>query len=159
MASFNAVNLPAELCGTPDAVAARMGAGRSVLGRSEAGAEPQMRVARRLCRRSLESAIVTIDVGGSIMSDDIAEFRQRLADLGKRIDAKVEEFRFQGVLHGTARQEAAEFQIEHSRVSKRIGEHASVAGVIADEVTTDVEILKHSFERWIARVDKGSEKG
>jgi hypothetical protein len=93
------------------------------------------------------------------MSDDITEFRQKLADLGKRIDAKVEEFRTQGVLHGAARQEAAEFQIEHSRVAKKVGEYTGLAGVIADEVTTEVEILKHSFERWIARVDKGSEKG
>ena len=92
------------------------------------------------------------------MSDDIAEFRQSLADLGKRIDAKVEELRTQGVLHGASRQEAAEFQIEHSRVVNKIGERRSLAGVIADEVTTDVEILKHSFERWVARVDKGSEK-
>ena len=93
------------------------------------------------------------------MSDDIAEFRQRLAELGGRIDAKVEELRTQGVLHGAARQEAAEFQIEHSRVAKKVGEHIGLAGVIADEITADVEILKHSFERSIARVDKGSEKG
>jgi hypothetical protein len=31
----------------------------------------------------------------------------------------------------------------------------SVAGAIAGEFTTDVEILKHSFERWI--VDKSRE--
>ena len=94
------------------------------------------------------------------MSDDIAEIRKSLADLGKRIDAKVEEFRTQGVSHGAARQEAAEFQIEHSRVSKKMeGGDASVGSVVADEIATDAEILKHSFERWIARVDKISEKG
>jgi hypothetical protein len=92
------------------------------------------------------------------MSDETAALREKLVDLGKRIDAEVEELRTQGVLHGAARREAAEFQIEHSRVAKKVGEYTSLAGVIAHEVTTDVEILNHSFERWIARVDKGSEK-
>ena len=30
---------------------------------------------------------------------------------------------------------------------------------LAKEDTSNVEILKHSFERWLAQVDKGSEKG
>jgi hypothetical protein len=93
------------------------------------------------------------------MSRDIDQFRRRLAELGARIDAKVEEFRRQGVLHGAARQEAAEFQIRHARISKSATRrHFTVAGAISDELATDAEILKHTFDRWVAQIDRASEQ-
>lgn len=82
-----------------------------------------------------------------------------LTALGARIDAKVEEFHKQGVLHGAARQEAAEFQIQHARVSKAaLGRHFTVAGAISDELAIDAEILKHTFDRWVAQIDRASER-
>ncbi len=93
------------------------------------------------------------------MSNDIEQFRKELADLGARISAKINEFHKQGVLHGAARQEAAELQMQHARVSTAVaGEHVSVGGAIADELKTDAEILKHTFDRWVAQIDKSSER-
>ncbi len=92
------------------------------------------------------------------MANDIEQFRKHLADLGARIDAKIEEFAKQGVLHGAARQEAAELQIQHARVSTAASGHVSVGTAIADELATDAEILKHSFDRWVAQIDKDSER-
>jgi hypothetical protein len=62
-------------------------------------------------------------------------------------------------LHGAARQQAVELQIQHARVAKAASnDQFSVAGAIAAELATDTEILKHSFDRWVAHIDKGSER-
>lgn len=93
------------------------------------------------------------------MPDDIDRFRRELAELGARIDAKVKEFHEQGVLHGAARQEAAELKIAHARVSRAASaHHFTVAGAISDELATDAEILRHTFERWVAQIDRASEQ-
>jgi hypothetical protein len=93
------------------------------------------------------------------MSNDLDQFRKQLAELGARINGKIDEFHKQGVLHGAERQEAAEFQIEYDRISKNaVGDHTKIEGAIADEFASDAEILKHSFDRWIARIDKSSER-
>ncbi len=93
------------------------------------------------------------------MSVDIEEIRRRLAELGSRIDAKVRELREQGVLHGEARQRAAELQIEHARILKSATQQPhGLRGVLAAELGTDVEILNHSFDRWVAHVDGESER-
>ena len=91
------------------------------------------------------------------MSVGEEEFRRRLIELGERIDAKIGELRQQGVLHGAARQKAAELQIQHARVLRSVNEHPSVGGAIADELATDAEILKHTFDRWVAQIDRESE--
>ena len=93
------------------------------------------------------------------MSLDSKEFRQRLAELGARIDAKVDAMRQQGILHGAARQKAAELQIQHARVLKSANDQrTSVGGAIAAELATDVEILRHSFDLWVAQIDRESER-
>jgi hypothetical protein len=93
------------------------------------------------------------------MSVDEEEFRRRLIELGKRIDAKIGEFRQQGVLHGAARQKAAELQIQHAHLLKSVNEsHRGVRGVIAEELATDAEILNHTFDRWVAQIDRESEQ-
>jgi hypothetical protein len=94
---------------------------------------------------------------GGVMSAGIEEFRQKLAQLGARIDAKVQELRAQGVLHGAARQKVAELQMQHARVLKSATEHRGIGGVIAAELATDAEILRHSFELWVAQIDRESE--
>jgi hypothetical protein len=93
------------------------------------------------------------------MANDIDQFREELAELGARIDAKIEEFHKQGVLHGAARQQAAELQIQHARASRAASAaHVTVAGAISDELATDAEILRHTFERWVAQIDRASEQ-
>ena len=88
------------------------------------------------------------------MSTDIEQVRLHLQDLGRRINLKVEELHKQGVLHGPARQAAAEFQIRHASAIQRAADHTET---LADELAADAEILKHSFERWVASVDRRSE--
>ena len=53
----------------------------------------------------------------------------------REIDAKIGELRQQGVLHGAARQKAAELQIQHARVLRSVNEHhRGVGGAIADRI-------------------------
>jgi hypothetical protein len=92
------------------------------------------------------------------MSADIDEIRGELTSLGVRIDAKIADLHKQGVLHGAARQEAADFQIQHAKMARRANDHPTVVDAVKDEIATDAEILKHSFERWIAHIDKESER-
>ena len=93
------------------------------------------------------------------MSIDIDQFRRELAALGTRLDAKLTEFRKQGVLHGAARQKAAELQIEHARISREAAsDHLTVIGAITDELATDRKILNHTFDRWVAQIDRESER-
>ena len=81
--------------------------------------------------------------------------RQDLAALGARIQAKLSELREQGLLHGPAREEAADLEIRQAHLMRR----ASGGSIsrIRDEITVDVEILKHAFERWLARTDGAAE--
>jgi len=86
------------------------------------------------------------------MSRDIEQFRKELAKFGMRLEAKIANFREQGVLHGAAREKAAELQIEHAPISRAAdGDRFTVAGKIADELATDTEILNHTFDRWVDR--------
>jgi hypothetical protein len=91
------------------------------------------------------------------MTDGPEEFCQALRQLGARIDAKVQELRAQGVLHGAARAKAIELQMQQASVLKS-AEQRGVGGVIAAEVARDAEILRLSFERWIAQIDRQSER-
>jgi hypothetical protein len=94
------------------------------------------------------------------MSSDIEQFRKELAELGARIDAKVEELHKQGVLHGAARQEAAEFQIQHAQISRAAsGRHFTGAGAISSALAIDAETLRHTFDLWVAQIDHASERG
>jgi len=93
------------------------------------------------------------------MSRDVDKFRQDLAELGTRLDAKVAEFRAQGVLHGAAREQAADLRIEHARIARAAAsDRGTVAGAISDELATDTEILNSSFDRWVAEIDRQSER-
>jgi hypothetical protein len=93
------------------------------------------------------------------MSSDIEQFRKELAELGARIDAKVEELHQQGVLHGAARQQAAEFQIQHARALKAASsDHFTDAGAVNEKLARDAEILRYMFDLWVAQIDRASER-
>ena len=88
------------------------------------------------------------------MSNDFEKMADALVALGAQIDAKIAEFKTQGVLHGAARQAAADIKLQHERIAARAARGrtnavASLAGALA----TDVEILKDTFVRWLARID------
>lgn len=93
------------------------------------------------------------------MDDSDSKLRTELDALGARIESKLRELQQQGILHGAAREEAADLQIQHARLVSAAGAaHVSAGKLIANEISSDVEILKHSFTRWLARVDKASER-
>ena len=93
------------------------------------------------------------------MSRDIDTLRKDLAELGTRLEAKITELREQGVLHGAARQKAAELQIEHALISRAAASgHLTVTGAITEELATDTRILNHTVDRWVARIDRESER-
>lgn len=85
-----------------------------------------------------------------------AKLHAELDALGARIETKLRELQKQGVLHGAAREEAADLQMRHARLLRAA--HAPPSRLIADEIAGDIEILKHSFTRWLARIDKDSER-
>ncbi len=90
------------------------------------------------------------------MDADSTRLHAELDALGARIESKLRELHKQCVLHGPAREEAAELQMRHARLQRAA--HAPPGRLIADEIAGDIEILKHSFTRWLARIDKDSER-
>ncbi|HEX6001241.1 MAG TPA: hypothetical protein VFZ16_17880 [Hyphomicrobiaceae bacterium] len=93
------------------------------------------------------------------MANDIDQFRTKIADLGARIEASINELHKQGVLHGAEREKAADLKIEHARIAKAAASgHLTVAGAIRDELANDAELLRHAFARWVAKVDRRSEQ-
>jgi hypothetical protein len=92
------------------------------------------------------------------MPGEIDGIRSHLNDLGERINARREELQREGILHGKAREEAAELQIKHASALRKAMDHPSVGEAISDELKSDVQILNHTFERWLARLDKKSEQ-
>ena len=88
------------------------------------------------------------------MAADIGQIKAELEALKGRIAA----VRKEGVLHGAARQRAAELELEHARLSQRAEERGSAPpGRAVGQLAADVNILKASFDRWLAGVDRKSE--
>ena len=93
------------------------------------------------------------------MSKEMDQIASALADLGKRIDAKVKELGEQGILHGPAREAAANLKMQHERArAKAASGHVTAAGAVADDLTADIETLKDTFEHWMASIDADSER-
>ena len=90
--------------------------------------------------------------------DGDLDLKYKLEDLGRRIDAKAAEIAAQGLLHGPARQKAAELQVQRARILNRLDHAKRIDHVLASELATDVEILKHNLERWLAHTDRLSER-
>jgi hypothetical protein len=87
------------------------------------------------------------------MVDNVdVQLRKRLEDLGKRIDAKLQNLAEGGVLHGAEREAAADWRLQHLRLD----EASKNGGKPRGELQTDIEALELTFDRWLARVDKRS---
>src|SRR6476660_2401362 len=57
------------------------------------------------------------------MPGEIDSIRSHLNDLGERINARREELQREGILHGKAREEAAELQIKHASALRKAMDH------------------------------------
>jgi hypothetical protein len=89
------------------------------------------------------------------MNDPLeSEFRRRLTELGERINARVTELERQGVLHGAERKAAADWKLLHTRYANS----AASGGKSLGEIAADIQVLRLTFERWLARVDKAADK-
>lgn len=85
------------------------------------------------------------------MPDDLEQqFEGRLRSLDERIHAKLAEFERQGALHGAEREAAANWKLRHRRLAHEVEKGEKPPGEIAEEI----EVLKLSFERWLARIDR-----
>ena len=87
------------------------------------------------------------------MASSEHDLRAELDDLGRRIDRAIAEYQDQGALHGTERETAAEIRLQHSELT----EATRAGGKRRGELAHDISVLKSTFERWLARVDKRSE--
>lgn len=85
------------------------------------------------------------------MSDmTMADYRQRLSMLGARIDAKIAEFHRQGALHGAERKAAAEWKLGHLELAGK----TDAGGRTLNQLQRELEVLRLSFERWLAQIDE-----
>lgn len=85
------------------------------------------------------------------MDASINSLKERLEELGTEIDAQIEEFNKQSALHGPARKAAADWKLQHLELLNK----AKSGGRPTSEIGRDVDALKLSFERWVARIDEG----
>lgn len=90
--------------------------------------------------------------------NDHEELKARVESLGQRIEAKQHELDTQGLLHGREREEMAEMKMRRAHLRNRLDEAGGIDQLLAREIATDVEILSHTFEHLIARVDRSSER-
>lgn len=91
------------------------------------------------------------------MPAEIDSIRSHLNDFGARINARREELQREGILHGKPARRPPNYR-SSMRVLRKATDHPSVGESISDELRSDVEILNHTFERWLARLDKKSEQ-
>ncbi len=82
------------------------------------------------------------------------EARTQLDDLGWRIERAVAEYSYQGLLHGPEREAAAEIRLKHGELAM----DARAGRKRHGELAHDIAVLKSTFERWLARVDRRSEQ-
>lgn len=84
-------------------------------------------------------------------SDLVGALDQVAEELGAEIDAQIEEFNKQSALCGPARKAAADWKPQHLELLNKAksGERAT------SETGRDVDALKLSFDRWLARIDEG----
>ncbi len=93
------------------------------------------------------------------MPNELDTLKAKLAALGQKIDAKVTEYRIQGVLHGAEREAASDLQARNARAAARLaGGHTSHGGKFLDEVAGEVAVLTTDFNGWLAMIDKQSER-
>jgi hypothetical protein len=87
------------------------------------------------------------------MIDEIKqEFETRLRELDERVHAKIMAFKEHGVLHAADREAAVEQKLRELQLAR-----AAQGGVKPmGDLAADIEILKLTFERWLARIDKAS---
>jgi hypothetical protein len=78
---------------------------------------------------------------------------RRVRDFACRLQQAIDEFHAQGVSHGPEREAAANIKLR-SLSLKRSG-YAGCDGI--GELSADLEILKLTLERWLARVDRLSD--
>lgn len=90
--------------------------------------------------------------------DMLTDLHAKLDSLGRRIDARKAQLATQGVLHGAEREKVAEIEVQRARVLSKLDQARGIDEVVAREIATDVDILKHLFERWVAHTDRMSEQ-
>lgn len=90
------------------------------------------------------------------MSDmTLADYKERLAALGARIDAKIQDFHQQGALHGAERKAAAEWKLGHLDLAGK----CDAGGRSIGQLQRELEVLRLSFERWLAQIDEKRPEG
>jgi hypothetical protein len=88
---------------------------------------------------------------------NLAEMRERLSELGQRIERKRHEHEVQGVLHGDDRKRVIDLKIASARL-ERLAKSRQQGSSHPDrdaELSGEVEALRLTVERWIAGIDQG----
>jgi hypothetical protein len=92
------------------------------------------------------------------MSDRFPDLSEKLADLGQRIQSKLDELDAEGPTGADARRKALDMKMKHARLealakAKREGaRHPERDAAVASEA----EVTLLSIERWLAGIDKGA---
>jgi len=83
------------------------------------------------------------------------EFRDRLADLSRRIEARLQEFRDQGEFSDTHQQLLTNIRQHHSRLQAKLDDAArrGVWDLMKAELTLDYNAIVDSMRSWQDRLD------
>ncbi len=88
------------------------------------------------------------------MTSRLQDVRAELDDIGNRIEQAIADYKANGLLHGTEREMEAEIRLQHSDLAQASRSGSKPCG----ELAHDISVLKGTFERWLARLDKRSER-
>ena len=90
--------------------------------------------------------------------DPIAETRSKLDDLEQRIHAARTSLGARGEINDEADRDWKAMVEKHSDIRRKLDTHADQPAGVAEGIHFDVDILRTSFEKWVAKVEGNFDK-
>jgi hypothetical protein len=88
------------------------------------------------------------------MSEDIVEdTKRKLDELERKIQAARSSFGARGEIAGEADEHWKEMVRTHAGISQKLDAAKDQPAEVLEGVRFDIDILRHSFEKWMARVE------
>jgi hypothetical protein len=90
--------------------------------------------------------------------DPIADTRSRLEDLEQRIVAAKSSLGARGEISDEAQKDWKAMVEMHSDIRRKLDARADHPNGVLEGIRFDIDILRHSFEKWVAKVEDHFER-
>lgn len=83
----------------------------------------------------------------------VEETKRKLSDLEERIRAARSSAGSQGELAGEAKKDWNDMVQSHDAIRRKLEASDDHSAEVLESIRLDIDVLRHSFERWMARVE------